>query len=119
MQIADARALEVSQEEKKTILQQLEQQLALYDAQGAYVIELQGQIQEQVCMRVAHCIYYNVAQNTLLPPCCVSPCLVCQRDVTAQEVAAHAATSMEVQNLQKQVQGPLTSSRHISPAAHP
>lgn len=64
LQIADARAIEVGQEEKKRILQQLEQQLALYDAQGAYTIELQGQVQQQVTL---HCTA-GQTQLPLIPP---------------------------------------------------
>lgn len=89
--MADARALEVGQEEKKTILLQLEHQMALYDAQGAYVMELQTQLQQQVSTTTTTSLCTRKITSSL------------QRDVTAEEVAVHAATSTELQGLQKQV----------------
>ena len=87
------------QEEKRNIFQQLEQQLALYDAQGAYNMELQAQLQQQVL-----CFIFKTSSRLCL--CFIA---LLQRDATAREVAAHAATSMEVQNLQKQVHKPLNT----------
>jgi endonuclease/exonuclease/phosphatase (EEP) superfamily protein YafD len=70
--VADARTIEVGQEEKKMILQQLEAQVAQLNAQGGRVLEIQQQLQQQ-------------------------------RDVTAKEVAAHAATSRDRETLEQQV----------------
>jgi hypothetical protein len=78
------------------ILQQLQSQIALYDTQRDHVNDLQQQLQQQVANTLLHClppIYFFLFTSDSS-----------KRDVTAQEVAAHAATSREVQSLQQQVQ---------------